>query len=198
MRLEHLRQQKDMKSVQVTSGGLHEGKTWLAMNLAVTFAQNSQSKVLLVDGDLHRPAVASRLGLPRLPGISRWWSGPDKDLSGYVYQVTGLSLWILPAGTAYEQPSNILRSVRFAEALFSLQGTFDWILVDSPPLLPFVDANLWSRLTDGMLLVVRENVTSLNALKKGLEAIDNLNVIGSVFNDARELEPHKRDDLAGR
>ena len=78
--------------------------------------------------------------------------------------------------------------MRFAEALARLVGTFDWIIVDSTPLLPFVDANQWSRLLNGTLLVVREGEASVKALKKGLEAIDNPNLIGVVLNDASDIE----------
>ena len=76
-RLEHLRQQHDLKSLQVTSSGPHEGKTLLTINLGVTFALNSHSRVLMIEGDLHRPMMSSVLGLGNLPGISRWWSGTD-------------------------------------------------------------------------------------------------------------------------
>jgi capsular exopolysaccharide synthesis family protein len=185
-RLEHLRQQRDLKSLQVTSGGPYEGKTLLTINLAVTFAQNSRSRVLMIEGDLHRPTMSSLLGLGNLPGISRWWSGSDREISPYICKFSDRPLWLLPAGAACPQPSNILRSPRFAEALFHVDAAFDWVIVDSPPLLPLVDANLWSRLIDGTLLVVREGVASASELKKGLQAMDCLNLLGVVLNDASD------------
>jgi capsular exopolysaccharide synthesis family protein len=193
-RLEHLRQQRDLKSVQVTSSGPHEGKTLLTINLAVTFAQNSRSRVLIIEGDLHRPMMSSALGLGNLPGISRWWSGSDREISRYICKVSDMPLWLLPAGAACSQPFNIFRAPRFAEALFHIDAAFDWIIVDSPPLLPFVDANLWSRLVDGTLLVVREGVSSASELKKGLQAMDSLNLLGVVLNDASDCG-HSRYEL---
>jgi protein-tyrosine kinase len=198
-RLGNLRKQRELKSLQVTSSMAHEGKTLVAANLAATFAQtdlphkkkicqNSGCKVLLVEGDLRRPTLASLLGLTDLRGTSHWWSGGDEEISQYIYKLGNLPLWLLTAGSSCDQPSNILQSVRFAEALARLVGTFDWIIVDSTPLLPFVDANQWSRLLDGMLLVVREGEASVKALKKGLEAIDNPNLIGVVLNDASDIE----------
>jgi capsular exopolysaccharide synthesis family protein len=187
-RLGTLRKQREPRSLQVTSSIAHEGKTLVAANLAATFAQNSGFKVLLVEGDFRRPTLASLLGLTDLRGTSHWWSGRDEELSQYIYKFGNLPLWLLTAGSSCDQPSNILQSVRFADALARLVGTFDWIIVDSTPLLPFVDANLWSRLLDGMLLVVREGEASIKALKKGLEAIDNPNLIGVVLNDASEIE----------
>jgi capsular exopolysaccharide synthesis family protein len=187
-RLGNLRKQRELKSLQVTSSMAHEGKTLVAANLAATFAQNSGCKVLLVEGDFRRPTLASLLGLTDLRGTSHWWSGRDEEISQYIYKFGNLPLWLLAAGSSCDQPSNILQSVRFAEALARLVGTFDWIIVDSTPLLPFVDANQWSRLLDGMLLVVREGEASLKAVKKGLEAIDSPNLIGVVLNDASDIE----------
>jgi capsular exopolysaccharide synthesis family protein len=187
-RLENLRKQRELKSLQVTSSMAHEGKTLVAANLAATLAQNSSSKVLLVEGDLRKPELVSLLGLTDLRGTTQWWSGQDEEISRYIYRFGHLPLWLLAAGSSCDQPSNILQSERFAEVLARLGGTFDWIIVDSTPLLPFVDANLWSRLLNGMLLVVREGEASVKALKKGLEAIDNPNLIGVVFNDASDFE----------
>jgi capsular exopolysaccharide synthesis family protein len=190
-RLENMRNQRELKSLLVTSSVSHEGKSLVSTNLAVNFAQNSGAKVLLVEGDMHKPALGTLLGLAETKGISEWWAGRDQEITNYIYRLNHLPLWFLPAGGPYEQPSNILQSPRFAEALLRLMGAFDWIIVDSTPLLPFVDANLWSRLLDGMLLVVREGVASVKALKKGLESIDNLSVVGVVLNDATEIDhPH--------
>lgn len=187
-RLENLRNQRELKSLQVTSSMAHEGKTLVTLNLAATFAQNSSSKVLLIEGDLRRPRLASLLGLADLRGTSHWWSGRDEEISQYIHRLGHLPLWLLAAGSGCEQPSNILQSARFTEALLRLFSTFDWIIVDSTALLPFVDANLWSALLDGMLLVVREGVASVKVLKKGLEAIDKPNLLGVVLNDAPDFD----------
>ena len=187
-RLENQRNQRELKSLQVTSSVAHEGKTLVSTNLAVTLAQNSGSKVLLVEGDMHLPAVQRLLGLTELRGLSHWWLGRDEEISRYIYRLNDMPLWLLPGGGTCDQPSNILQSARFVEALLRLVATFDWIIVDSTPLLPFVDANLWSRLLDGMLLVIRRGVASIKALKKGLEAIDNPSLVGVVLNDAPDFD----------
>jgi capsular exopolysaccharide synthesis family protein len=186
-RLKNLRRQRNFKSLQITSSLAHEGKTLVALNLALTFAQDLGSKVLFLEGDLRRPTLGSLLGLSDLRGISHWWSARDQELSRSLYRFGHMPLWLLSAGSACDQPSSILQSPRFAEALLPLVGAFDWIVVDSTPLLPFVDANQWSRLLDGMLLVVREGIASVKALKSGLESIDNPNLVGVVFNDTSEF-----------
>ncbi len=187
-RLDNLRRDRELKSVQVTSGATNDGKTLTAGNLAITLAQRTSSKVLLVEGDLHKPAVAALLGLDQSLGLSQWWSEPDADIAPFIRQWKGMSLWLLTAGKSYDQPSEVLRSARFAKAFLELARWFDWIIVDSTPLQPMVDANLWSRLVDGTLLVVREGVTPVQSLKRGLESLDNPKLIGVVLNEASEFD----------
>lgn len=78
-RLQNMRNQKELKTLQITSSVAHEGKTLVTANLVVTFARNSGAKVLLVEGDLHKPALQSLLGLTELHGISQWWAARDHD-----------------------------------------------------------------------------------------------------------------------
>lgn len=187
-RLEFLRRQNKMRSLQVTSSTNNEGKTFVAANLAITLAKYSCPRVLLLEGDLHRPSIGGLLGQSDLRGISDWWSNRDQDLERFVLRFDGTSLWFLGAGTGAEQPSEILQSTQFVEAFKRLSGWFDWIVVDSTPMLSVSDANLWSRLVDGTLLVVREGVASVKALQRGLKSLDNLKLIGAVMNGASECD----------
>jgi capsular exopolysaccharide synthesis family protein len=190
-RLENLRIQREFKSLQVTSGGINEGKTTVSANLGVTLAKRGDFKVLLIEGDLHRPTLASLLGLTELRGLVHWWAGPNQQIQTYLNRLNGMPLWFLSAGTTFDHPSEILQSPRFSDAFAKFSAWFDWIVVDSTPMLPTVDANLWSRLVDGSLLVVREGVASVRALKKGLEGLDNPKWIGMVFNEASEFDRMK-------
>ena len=183
-RLDHLRKQREMKSFQVTSSVINEGKTLVAGNVAVTLAKYSGSKTLLIEGDLHRPGLAALLGLNELSGLSHWWSGQDRELTPFVNKLNEMPLWFLSAGMAFDRPSDILSSARFANAFSHLANQFDWIVVDSTPMLPIVDVNLWSRLVDGTLLVVREGLAPVKAIKKGLQALDHPKLIGVVINEA--------------
>jgi capsular exopolysaccharide synthesis family protein len=187
-RFDHLRKQRELRSFQVTSSVIDEGKTLVAGNIAVTLAKYSGSKTLLVEGDLHRPSLANLFGLSELRGLNHWWSGGDQVLGKFVYRLNGMPLWFLPAGKPSDQPSDLLRCERFVKAFAQLARQFEWIVVDSTPMLPIVDVNLWSRLLDGTLLVVREGVTPVKALKRGLQALDNPKLIGVVVNDATEFD----------
>ena len=188
VRLDDIRREHEVKSLQVTSSVINEGKSFVAANLAVTLARYSGSKTLLIEGDLHRPTLAAMFGLRELQGLGDWWTQRNQDLARYMLRFTESGLWFLAAGKAYERPSDILRSGQLAEAFIQLAGQFDWIVVDSTPMLPVIDANLWSRLVDGTLLVVREGVAPLKALKKGLQSLDHPNLIGVVVNEASEFD----------
>jgi capsular exopolysaccharide synthesis family protein len=193
-RLDHLRKQQEMKSLQVTSSVINEGKTLVAGNLAVTLAKYSGAMTLLIEGDLHRPSLAALFGLSELPGLSHWWSGNEMDLSEFVYKLNEMPLWILPAGKPCDLPSRILSSTRFAKALLQLASQFEWTVVDSTPMMPTVDANLWSRLVDGTLLVVREGIAPIKALKKGLQALDHPKLVGLVINESTSHDYIGYDD----
>jgi protein-tyrosine kinase len=188
VRLDDMRRQHSLTSLQVTSSVINEGKSFVAANLAVTLAKYSGSKTLLIEGDLHRPTLASMFGLKDLQGLSDWWTGGNQDLAHYMLRFTGTGLWFLPAGKACDRPSEILRSAQLGEAFTEMAGQFDWIVVDSTPMLPVIDANLWSRLVDGTLLVLREGIAPLKALKKGLQSLDRPKLIGVVVNEASDFD----------
>jgi protein-tyrosine kinase len=189
-RLENVRSRQDLRSLQVTSTGVSEGKTLVAANLALTLAKHFKYQVLLVEGDMHRATLSELLGLTSTAGLSQWWSGREGDekLARYVERLEGMPLWFLSAGAGCDHPSQILQSGRFAEAFEHLVRGFDWVIVDSTPILPVVDANLWARLVDGSLLVVRERLTPARALKKALETLDNPKLVGMVLNEATDFD----------
>jgi len=187
-RLENLRRKQELKSLQITSSVINEGKSLVAANLAITLAKHYGYKVLLVEGDLHRPTLTALLGLTDVEGINHWWCRREEDheIAGYVHQLDDMPLWFLSAGSMCDQPSQILQSARFAETFVRLLGGFEWVVVDSTPMLPTVDANLWSRLVDGALLVVREGVAPIKALTTGVRGLDNPKWLGMVLNEASE------------
>jgi Mrp family chromosome partitioning ATPase len=92
-RIENLRSQREFKSLQVTSGGIDEGKTTVSANLAVTLAKRSDFKVLLLEGDLHRPTLASLFGLTESRGLVHWWSAPNQEISTYLNRLGDMPLW---------------------------------------------------------------------------------------------------------
>jgi capsular exopolysaccharide synthesis family protein len=186
-RLRHLQDQQHIKKIVITSAVPDEGKTVVSMNLAISLAKHTTQKVLLLEGDLRKPILAERLGMPDFPGLEDWFRSTE-PITKFIYQVKGLQLGILPAGAPSKNPLSILQSPRFLELYQLLSSRFDWVLVDAPPLLPMADVNFWSRQADGLLLVLREGKASKKILEKGLESLDNPKVIGVVLNDAYSIE----------
>jgi capsular exopolysaccharide synthesis family protein len=186
-RLRNLRESRQLQKLVVTSAVPNDGKTMVAMNLAICLAKHTDEKILLLEGDLRKPMVGEHLGIKSLPGIGEWASD-NESITKFMYRFDDLQFWILPAGSAPENPVNILQSSRFLDLYKQLSTNFDWIIIDAPPLLPMADVSFWSRQADGLLLVVREGATPKNILKKGIETLDNPKVVGVVLNDAQEVE----------
>jgi capsular exopolysaccharide synthesis family protein len=186
-RLRNIQEQRRLQKLVITSAIPDEGKTLVAMNLAVCLAKHTDDKILLLEGDLRKPTLGEHLGIKSLPGIGEWFL-TDGPVNKFIYRFDDLPLWILPAGSAPEDPVNILQSARFLELYKQLSACFDWIIVDAPPLVPMADVSFWSRHADGLLLVVREGHTPKTVLRKGLETLDNPKVVGVVFNDAHQVE----------
>jgi len=187
-RLRNLREHRQLQKLVVTSAVPNEGKTLVAMNLAVCLAKHTDERILLLEGDLRKPMLGDHLGIKSLPGVGQWWASVDEPIHKFIYRFDDLQLWILPAGSAPEDPVNILQSSRFLELYKHLSTCFDWIIIDAPPLLPMADVSFWSRQADGLLLVVREGTTPKTILQKGLDTLDNPKVIGVVLNDAHQVE----------
>ena len=155
----------------------------VAANLACALAGRQQKKTLLVEGDLRCPTVQRQFGLGRIPGLSEYLQG-TLDGGVPVYRLDALGIWVLPAGKAPHNPLELLQSARLAPLMQQLNDWFDWIIIDSPPVLPLADTSVWMRLSDGILLVTRQGTTDKEQLKRGLEAIESKKLIGALVNSA--------------
>ena len=180
VRLRQLQQSRSLKKVLITSTIPEEGKSTVSANLAGVLARRKQS-VLLIEGDLRRPTLAQQFGLGRLAGLGEWLQSGRQTVSN-VYRLEGPDFWFLPAGNPPENPLELLQSGRLSYLMGQLSNLFDWIIVDSPPLLPLADTTVWSRVTDGTLLVAREGKSEKKQLQRGLEALKKSDLLGVVLN----------------
>jgi capsular exopolysaccharide synthesis family protein len=181
VRLRHLRRDRPLRKVLITSTIPGEGKSTVAANLACALALTTQQKVLLLEGDLRRPSLSSLFGVGSNPGLCECLQG-ERTLAKSIYRLETPSLWILPAGSAQTNPLEVLQSGRLSAMMDQLTAWFDWIVVDSPPVLPLADTSVWARLADGILLVTRQGTTDKRHLERGLEALEPKKVIGAVVN----------------
>ena len=184
VRLRQLRQSRPLKKVLITSTIPQEGKSTVAANLACTLARRKQHKTLLVEGDLRRPTVAQKFGLGRVPGLSEWLRGETETMN--VYRLEALGLWVLPAGSAPENPLELMQSGKLSPTMEQLTAWFDWVIIDSPPLLPLADTSIWARLADGVLLVTRKGVTEKQQLQRGLETLEPAKLLGALVNGSTD------------
>ena len=180
VRLRQLQQSRPLKRVLVTSTIPEEGKSTVSANLAGVLARRKQS-VLLIEGDLRRPTLAQQFGLGRLAGLGEWLQSPRQTVTN-IYRLEGPDFWFMPAGNPPENPLELLQSGRLSVLMAQLANLFDWIIVDSPPLLPLADTTVWARVTDGTLLVAREGKSERKQLQRGLEVIRKSDLLGVVLN----------------
>ena len=186
VRLRHLRRQRPLKKILITSSIPQEGKSLTAANLACTLALRTQQKVLLLEGDVRRPTQSKVFGIPSKAGICEWLKG-ERALGKCMYKLEGPGIWILPAGQATGESLDLLQSGRAIPLMEQLTDWFDWVIIDSPPILPLADTSIWTNMADGILLVARQGVTQKRQLKRGLEALGNQKVIGAVLNSAKTI-----------
>jgi capsular exopolysaccharide synthesis family protein len=182
VRLRQLRQTRPLKKILITSTIPQEGKSTVAANLACTLARRKPHKTLLLEGDLRRPTVAARFGLGRVSGLSEWFHGEGSAMN--IYRLESLGLWVMPAGNAAENPLELMQSGKLSPLMEQLTAWFDWIVIDSPPVLPLGDTSIWARMADGILLVTRPGVTEKQQLQRGLEALEKSKLLGALVNDS--------------
>jgi protein-tyrosine kinase len=196
-RVYQARHEAGMKTILVSSGMPSEGKSFVTANLAVSLARNAGNRVLLIDGDLRRPTLHSLLGAPDSPGLSEYLMGSADVLAlmqrghraNSVMSPSSDSLsnlMFIPAGKCGDMSSELVGDHRLEELIATVAPHFDWILIDSPPVLAVTDAVELSRVADAVLLVARGEHTPYDAAQRTQAAFSNSRIIGFVLNDVKE------------
>lgn len=188
VRLRQMQQNRTLKKVLITSSIPQEGKSTVAANLACTLAGREHQRTLLLDGDLRRPTIANVFGLGKVPGISEWLQG-EAGPTSCIHQIEDTRLCVLPAGAPPRQALELMQSGKLSSIMKKLSDWFDWIVIDSPPVLPLADTSIWLRMADGVLLVARQGVTQRTLLKRALDGLQSSKVLGTVLNGATKTVP---------
>jgi polysaccharide biosynthesis transport protein len=181
-----------VRSLLITSPGVGDGKTTVSVNLALSLARLG-NRVLLIDADMRHPSVHEALGIVMdsglasyLAGQGDWWAGIQNDVFP--------NLAVLPAGMEAAEPADLLANPRMSELMAEATKAYDYIVIDSPPLLPHLaDPRILAELADGVLLTVRGGSTQRDV---ALRAVSQLNrVLGIVVNgfDMSETPPYYRE-----
>lgn len=183
MRLRHVQEQRKLQKVVITSAIKGEGKSVISANLALTCSH--RQRTLLIDGDLRQSGLAELLGTHDLPGLTDWWQGTG-EISDFLRLVRSTPLWYLPGGRGAAQPLEVLQSQRLSQMLAQVSEWFSWIIIDSPPLVPVADPNIWAAHADGSLLVVKQGKTPIRLLLKTLENAADVKLMGVVMNGSQD------------
>lgn len=172
--------------IGITSAQPSEGKSTVAINLAYSLAELDKS-VILLDCDLRRPSIHANIGIPQIPGMTEVLSG-EENLSDvakrYKSTVNDICFDIIVAGVLPNNPSEILSSSRFTRLLEAVSEAYDVVILDLPPVNAVVDAAEVSGVTDGLVVVIRENHCARYVLKDCMEQLQyaKANILGFVLN----------------
>lgn len=187
--LEFLRVGGQSIALVVTSAEPGEGKTSTVLNLAVACAQ-SGDRVILIDADLHKPSAAKRMGLDDSHGLSTVLSGQMTFADAVQHGGRGLGIDILVAGPVPPNAADLLGSQEMKSLLADLLLAYDVILLDTPPILPLVDASVLGRQVSGAIVVVRLNRSKKESLAKALGSVSQVGtkVLGVVVNSVPKAQ----------
>jgi len=172
------------KSLLVTSALPGEGKTTTTVNLGATLASLG-SRVVIVDCDMRRPACHRATGVENKPGFVQCLTGHVK-LAQAILPVPGVvNLWVIPCGPIPPNPAEVLSSPVAGDLLRRLRSEFDYVLVDSPPLLSVADSRILSTLTDAVVLVVRGYETPYHVVRRARALLygAGARILGVALND---------------
>lgn len=188
-----------LKTVLVSSGRPAEGKSFVAINLAITFARHKSARVLLIDGDMRRASLHGLLGAPSTPGLADYLAG--KATIAEILQrghledpaeplPAGLaSLTFVGAGDGGDKAADLSGSTRFGALIAELAPQFDWIIVDSSPVNLVTDGVNLARSCDGVLLIARGGVTRFETAQRAVTEFKSSKILGFVLNALEDAQP---------
>jgi protein-tyrosine kinase len=192
-RIHELRDLSPLKSILVSSGMPQEGKSFISANLALSLARHKNSKVLLIDGDMRRYSLHQLLGCESHPGLADYLAGKASAVevmqrAEQSMEATGTGKPLLPnltfiaGGNGGDKAADLSGSQRFGELIRLASPHFDWIIVDSSPVLPVSDAVNLARSCDAVLLVARGGVTKFPIAQRAQSELKASNILGFVLN----------------
>ena len=178
----------------VGSPSAGDGKTTTALNLAGALAQSPDARVLLVDGDLRCPTIGERLGLDtsRMPGLVEAIQSHDLRLADVARKLSTYNLSVVVAGQCPATPYETLQSPRLGELLDEARRHYDYVILDTPPIVAFPDCRILGRWVDGWLIVVAAHRTSRKQLEEALDLMEEKKTVGFVFTHDERFRANNR------
>jgi len=187
LRLRERAEKGKLKSILVTSPLPQDGKSTVALNLATTLAEHGKRTVLLLEADLYHATLAEHLGIPVRPGLAECLEDGVDPLSA-LRRLEPLGWYLLPGGEPRGHPTELLQSAKFPGLVAALFPHFDWVVIDSPPVIPIADALSLAPYADASLLVVRAGQTPQQAVTEAFTLLGPKHVVGIILNGVEGLE----------
>lgn len=182
-RLYQIREKLPLKRLMVTSALPKEGKSFVTANLGQVMVRQHGRRALIIDADLRSPGMHRHLGAPQTPGLSDYLLG-ECDEFGVLQRGPMENLFFLPAGRLASSPSELLANGRLKLFLQRVEPLFDWIIMDTPPVIPVADSTALANFCDGVLMVVRSNLTPSDLARRAREEFQDKLLLGVVLNGA--------------
>jgi protein-tyrosine kinase len=180
-RLYQLRGSQQLRTLLIASSVPAEGKTFVTNNLAQAIVRQPDRRCLIIDADLRCSRLHVPLGAPPSPGLTDYLLGDADEVTVIQHGQEG-NLCFIPGGREVANPSELLLNGRLKALLERVAPIFDWVILDSPPLLPVADASLLADHVDGVILVVRAAATPTVAAERACQELQGRNVVGVVLN----------------
>jgi len=191
-RMYEFRDLNALKSIMISSGLPQEGKSFVAVNLAISFARHKAGRVLLIDGDMRRASQHKLLGCSQGPGLTEYLAGkstlsevmqrPKPSEPGHPLPPGLASLTFIPGGTEHDKAADLSGNHRFDRLIESVSPFFDWIIVDSSPVNLVSDGVNLARSCDAVLLIARGAVTKFETAQRALSELKASKILGFVLN----------------
>ncbi|HET9400045.1 MAG TPA: CpsD/CapB family tyrosine-protein kinase [Candidatus Acidoferrales bacterium] len=179
--LYQLRNTRELRTVLVTSAIPSEGKSFVTANLAQAITRQRERRVLVIDADLRLSTLHKALGAPQSPGLTDYLRG-DVDEVNAIQRGPIDNLFFIAGGTPTTNPLELLGNGRFRKLLDRVTPVFDWVILDSPPMLPVSDTSVMAEHCDGVLLVVRAKMTPFDVIQKVKKQLGDKKILGVVLN----------------
>ncbi len=196
--VETLRRRANLQVIGVTSPGVGDGKSVTAINLAGALSQSDDARVLLIDMDLRRPSIARYLAIAQArPTLVDALGTPGMALKDTVIELPRFNLSVLQAPVSAAAPYELLRSPKLEALLAEARQQYDYVVLDTPPFVPFPDCRMIAKSVDGFVLVVASNRTPRGVLAEALKAMDPEKAVGYVFNAHRSRPTSDYEETNG-
>jgi capsular exopolysaccharide synthesis family protein len=185
-RLYQMRGMGRLEVLVVSSAIPGEGKSFVSANLAHAFALQSDRRVLVIDADLRRAGgLTTLLEAPTASGLTDYLLG-ERSAEQIIQTGSVKNLFLIPCGKRVAKPGELIGDTRFGALIEQLRPAFDWIIIDTPPVLPIADARTIAELGDGVLMVVNARSTLTHLAKRAVEEFRRDRLLGVVLNRTSE------------